>query len=195
MYESSEPTVPVFIDSVKRMDDFECTRCIYYRLEFTHEPPTWPPSAPADGTYAVANLGGWAVLCGPGGAERFDSSIDIEATLDELAGDDDISFDLGYCWLPNAALEAADPDGTVRAGDVLRLPAPLFRLCCRHAAGQVGDEPWRAGFATSEPVVELSVSETEAFRAWRRTRIDKTRQRYRAEDYAKHRLPQREVSK
>jgi len=191
----SETSVPVFVDSVKALDEFQWTRCIYYRLDFNHEPPTWPTPAPDGADYAVANLGGAAVLAGPGdGKARFDTLADIEATLDALAADDDVAFELGYCWVPSETLtELADE--AIRPGDVFRLPAPLFRLCCRHAAGLVDETAWRDGFASSDLRVESSPAETEAFRAWRRGRIGRTRERYRSESYAAQRLPKREVKR
>ncbi|UCE47881.1 MAG: hypothetical protein JSW47_20070 [Phycisphaerales bacterium] len=192
----SELTIPVQIDSIKRLDEFQRTRCIYFRVEIEDGPILGPHPVSHDDRALLAAWGSWVVLAGPGRLVDADglfvSPESIDQTLLSIEETEGLFLDLGYIWLPNELLGLQDRGNDVRKGDVYRLSTPFFRQCYRFAVDMMTEEEWLDSCKFYSDAIRPSPRETAAFREWRREQIKRSRDRYHQSDYADHRLPKKE---
>ena len=192
----SELTIPVQVDSIKSLAEFQRTRCIYVRIEIEGSPVAGPYSISHEDRALLAVSGNWAVLAGPGpllDADGFFGSPEsIELTVLSIEADEELFMDLGYIWLPNDLLGLQDRVKDVRRGDVYRLSTPFFRQCYRFVTGAIAEDVWLEFCRLHSEEIRPSPRETVAFRAWRRQQIQRSRDRYHHSDYADRRLPKKE---
>ena len=107
-----DKTIPVFIDSIKQMEEFQRTRCLFYRVEFSiwvYKPPGLISFWSTPEGYFYGWSGGWAALVGQeentGGAFLWDSPEAIDNTFSVIEGADHLFLDLGHLWIPNEMLK------------------------------------------------------------------------------------------
>jgi len=186
-------TIPVQIDSIKEMEGYQRTRCIYYRVEledgYVFRKTRYLLSSSAFFAAGVS----WAVLAGPvlqEGAEsdQFLTQESIEQTISSLHGNEKLSLELGYIWVPNGMFQKASPGQAIHEGDVYRMSLPYFRYCYRFSIGKINDVDWlnpRKRFR--EPILP-SPQETQVFRDWRKAQIAVSRHRYHQKEYTRLRL-------
>ncbi len=195
----SEQTIPVQIDSIKRLGDFQKTRCAYFRIEVTAGPIAGPYPTFHHDKALLAVWGSWAALAGPGKAiddqGLFVSAESINRTLLSIEEAEGLYLDLGYIWLPNELLGFQDQDNTIRIGDVFRLPVLLFHQCYRFTADMITEDEWLESCESYSDAIRPSPQETAAFRQWRREQIKRSGDRYHQSDYADRRLPKKRTKK
>lgn len=193
-------TIPVQIDSIKEMEDFQRTRCLYYRVEledgYVFRKTRYLLSSSAFFAAGVS----WAALAGPvllDGVEHelFLTADLITRTITSLNGNEKLSLDMGYLWVPNSMFQKAAPGVSIRAGDVYRLSLPYFRYCYRFTMGKIPDEDWLNPRKRFREPIHPSPQETEAFRQWRLEQIAISHRRFHHESYARFRLAKKEVTK
>jgi hypothetical protein len=195
----AEPTVPVQIDSIKRLKGFQRSRCVYFRIEVADMPITGSfPAVPSDQALLAA-WGSWAVLVGPGTSidahGLFHTAESISRTLERIEGTEGVFLDLGHIWLPNELLSVQNEGDKVMTGDVFRLSLPLFNQCYRFIAEMISEQEWLASCKSYAGGIRPSPQETAAFRQWRRKQVKQSSDRYHHDDYEGRRLPKKKGSK
>jgi len=192
----SNQTIPVLIDDIKRLKDFQRTRCTYFRIEFSERPFTGTFPVSSAGKFRVAAWGNWAVLTGPaaetGKKDLFLSPDSIRSTLMKIEEDEELFLDLGYIWIPNQVIGIKGKSKAVtdiRTGDVYRLSTPFFQKCYSFAAETITGKEWRKYCLSSPKEIHPSPDETKAFREWRKMQIQSSYDRYHHRSYEKHRIP------
>jgi len=187
-----EQSVPVYIDSIKRIDDFQRTRCVYFRIDIDDEPPSWSYDISGNDQVLLHTWGSWSVLLGPGqsnDAEGLFSSPDsIDRALQSIEETEGPTLDLGNIWLPNDLLDLEGEGKEVRSGDVYRLSPSLFRQCYRFSVEMITEAEWLDSCRSDSHAIWPSPRETAAFREWRKGQIKRSSERYHHPDYANRRL-------
>jgi hypothetical protein len=189
-------TVPIQIDSIKRHEEFQRTRFIYFRIEIED----WFDLGPHPELISMGldNLfGGWAALSGPLGHdssdELFINSDLINQAFQTIEGSRNLNLELGYIWLPNDFIFLEEKYENIRKGDIYRIPLQGFYECYKLVAGIITDTEWLKSISEFSRDILPSPEETKAFRSWRVNQISRSRERYHAADYAVRRLPQKEL--
>ena len=140
-------TIPVQIDDIRHLADFQKTRCNYFRIEFSEGPftGTYPVSSGLD-ELRVAAWGNWAVLTGPtigvDDQDLFLSPDSIGQTFMNIDETEGLFLDLGYVWLPNKIFSAKTGKDDIRIGDVYRLSTQLFQKCFLFVAEMITEKEW-----------------------------------------------------
>jgi len=190
-------TIPVRIDSVKQIGEFQRTRCIYYRVEFDDMLLQGPFSLSMQDTNLRIEFANWnwAVLSGSMNdfdeKNLFDSSQAINQIFQTIEEFDEIFLDLGHIWLPNDMPALVSQNNKICIGDVYRLSARVFYRCYLLASERIKENEWYEYCMSHPEDLWLSEQETTAFRNWRNEEIEKTKTRYRSKDYANLRLPKK----
>ena len=191
-----EPTVPVQIDSIKRLKGVQRTRCVYFRIEVADMPITGSFTAVPSDQALLAAWGSWAVLAGPGTSidaqGLFTTAESIRRTLHRVEETTGVFLDLGHIWLPNELLSGKHKRDKIMAGDVYRLSIPLFSQCYRFIAEMISEKEWLASCKSSAGGIRPSSQETAAFRQWRREQVKQSKDRYHHADYEGRRLPKKQ---
>jgi len=186
-------TIPVQIDSIKEMMEFQRTRCLYYRVEL-EDGYIFRKTRYLHGSGAFFAAGmSWAALAGPVAGNGKEDTLFltpeiINRTIQSLHTNDKLSLDLGYLWVPNSMFQKAVPGVPIREGDVYRLSLPYFRYCYRFTMGKIPDSDWLNPRKRFRNPIQPSMAETEAFRKWRLEQIEISRTRYHHESYTRFRL-------
>jgi hypothetical protein len=195
----SEPTIPVQIDSIKRLKGFQRARCVYFRIEASDMPITGSFPVLPRGHALLAAWGSWAVLAGPGKSidahGLFRTPESIRRTLQGIEEIEQVFLDLGHIWLPNELLSVQQEGARIMTGDVYRLSLPLFSQCYRFVAEMITEQEWLASCKSYSQAIRPSPKETAAFRLWRREQIERSKARYYHPDYAARQLPKKQGTK
>jgi hypothetical protein len=186
-------TIPVQIDSIKEMEDFQRTRCIYYRVELEDGYVFRKTRYLLNSSAFFAAGVSWAALAGPvltdGEENEFFLTPElITQTIDSLHDNERLSLDMGYLWIPNSMFQKAVRGVDIREGDVYRLSLSYFRYCYRFTLGKISDEEWLNPKKRFRKPIQPSPKETEAFRLWRQKQIEISHNRYHNRSYARFRL-------
>jgi hypothetical protein len=185
-------TIPVQIDSIKQMDDFQQTRCVYYRLEKTNGPVGWPLGANVTNMH-IWTWGDWGVLTGPDftaeGASYFDSKESIIKTIDRVESIEDMCIEQGYIWIPNELILSRMSKAKVRVGDIFRMSETLFRDCYRYTADMISESEWLESCEAHSDGISYSSKETEVFRQWRKEQVGLFKERHHDKAYKHRQLP------
>lgn len=193
-------TIPIQIDSIKKMEEYERTRCIYYRVEledgYVFRKTRYLLSSSAFFAAGVS----WAALAGPvliDGKENdlFLTPDLITKTINSLHDNEKLSLDLGYLWVPNNMFEKAAHGEAIREGDVYRLSLSYFRYCYRFAMGKIPQEEWLNPKKRFREPILPSPEETAAFRTWRLAQIAISHEHYHKKSYARFRLAKKVEAK
>jgi len=193
-------TIPVQIDSIKEMEDFQRTRCIYYRVELEDGYVFRKTRYLLQSSAFFAAGVSWAALAGPvlvnGKEEELFLSPDaISKTIDSLHDNEKLSLDMGYLWIPNSMFQKAARGVPIREGDVYRLSLPYFRYCYRFTLGKISDEEWLNPKKRFREPIQPSPKETKAFRQWRLNQIAISHARFHHRSYARFRLAKKVEAK
>jgi len=194
----SDLTIPVLIDNIKRLKDFQRTRCTYFRIEFSERPFTGTFPVSSSEKFRAEAWGNWAVLTGPpmrsGEKDLFLSSDSIERTLMKIEDDKELFLDLGYIWIPNQVLGVKEEGKAVtdiRTGDVFRISTSFFQKCYFFVAETIPEKEWLEYCLSSPEEIHPSPDETKAFREWRRMQIQRSYDRYHQKSNKRHQTPKR----
>jgi hypothetical protein len=185
--------IPVQIDDARHLEEFQKTRCNYFRIEFSEGPftGTFPVSSGLD-KLRVAAWGNWAVLTGPTvGVDEQDlflSSDSIRKTFMTIEETEGLFLDLGYIWLPNEIFGVKAENESIRIGDVYRLSTRLFQKCYLFVAEMITEKEWLDHCLSLSKEINPSPDETLAFREWRQKQIQSSYERYHDESYKERRL-------
>jgi hypothetical protein len=193
-------TIPVQIDSIKEMEAFQRTRCLYYRVELEDGYVFRKTRYLLNSSAFFAAGVSWAALAGPmlvEGTENelFSTQDLISRTIASLHANEKLSLDLGYLWVPNSMFQKAARGIAIRPGDVYRMSLPYFRYCYRFTMGKISEEDWQNPKKRFREPIHPSPLETEAFRKWRLEQIAISHARYHRESYARFRLAKKEAAK
>lgn len=179
MKNNTNLAIPVFIDSVKDSKDFENTRCIYYRVEFDDR------LFKVSQKFLPGNLevmGTWSILTKPfkkrDRRKFFYSKELITGTLKKIEDDDRYFLEIGNIWIPNFLVLQNKKKEDIKQGDVCRISKELFNLCYGFVAGFIKESEWIENCRKHMNDISFSDKETEAFREWRKEKIDESKTRY-----------------
>ena len=188
----SELTIPVQIDNIQHLGDFQRARCNYFRIEFSEGPFTGTyPISYAD-ELRIAAWGSWAVLTGPSirvdDQDLFLSSDSIRKTFMRIEETKGLFLDLGYIWIPNKLLGAENNIKDIRIGDIYRLSTQLFQKSYLFVAELITEKEWLDYCQSFFEEIHPSPGETAAFREWRQKQIQSSYERYHHDSYKERRL-------
>lgn len=182
--------VPVLIDAVRWLDDFDMGRCLFYTLEVSAAVDDWAAWLRARQVPFLL-LGIWPVLLRPDlETPRFTSAKQIDQLFDEIEAHEGLLVETAHTWLPIMLFEvdsqwdlALEAEGSsARRGAVWRVSLELFQTALRFERGLLSS----AGFAeqcrtladSGFPPLVYSPQETEVFRSWSTAQIEAARKNY-----------------
>ena len=195
----SKPTIPILIDSIQRLEGFQRTRCVYFRIDIADAPviKTERYQVSDKANIVLAMQGGWFALSGliqsAIDQELFISSKSISETFQSIEKNEELNVDLSYIWLSNEWLSSPYPNGEIINGDVYRISLELFRRCCRFSAELVNEKEWLESCEKYKHDISYSQVETIAFREWRSQQIEQSRSRYKELKSAGLHLPKKRM--
>ncbi len=171
--------VPVIVDEVKNLDQFQMTRCAYYIIE-APEPPgpndhwSLEISGLDDQPVPVALFGLGGLICRPStDAARFESVRQIDSLFDAIELRAKLLVEIADLWLPNFLVDLARP--SPRRGDVYRIGIDLFKMAHAYRAGRISAADFYLGCEPLAQTIEFSESETEVFAQWAAAQMDAAR--------------------
>jgi|688.fasta_scaffold859976_1 hypothetical protein len=188
-------SVPVIIDSIKQDETFPFTRCFYYCIDWSYidhnidseydiyreksllQAASYFLLRPSHMTdLLLFSLS--AIITGPSYENnRFDKAEDFKKLVDILDNDDpDFYLNQNAIWLPNLVLNL---EKCVR-GSVYRLGRRAFRLAHNFTEGQLDQEEYLANFDALREEVNISESETEAFKQWNEQVLEEIKEKYKS---------------
>ena len=190
-------TVPIQIDSIKDIRDFENTRCIYFRVEIAESELEEASHFEGWEDDNLLLIGHWAVLTGPignqAGTNKFTSPDLITNTFDKIYNHPELNLELCHFWVPNQLIAHFKPVKEIRCGDIYRLSARLFNLCHRRSPQELLAMSPEILESKAQMEIQDSAEETRAFRIWRKARIDEFKERHYAKGYQSRRLEKRNL--
>ena len=174
---TSTLTVPVWIDDVKKVRDFQMTRLSYFVAEADEPVADWSLMLGRAGIPVIVS-GLTAAICQPSGSKkRFESAGDLDRLFDQIEDKCKLSIETPDLWLPNKML---DGKHSPERGDVYRIGQNLFTAALRFRAGRTTEQEFQkecsvAGKAT------YSRRETEVFAEWSEMQVDTAKKAYEAQ--------------
>lgn len=170
-------TVPVIVDSVKKMDEFAMTRCVYFSIECdTPEEGWWLAGFGMEIPFMMMGLSG--VIAGPSPQEgpEFLNTRMIDDLFDRIEDVTGLFVDTNDVWIPNRLVRR----GEARRGEVYRLRQNLFNVAIRFRRGLMSDDQFQAKTGDMVESVRFSEAETGAFADWSRSHILAAQEDYHA---------------
>lgn len=174
-------TVPVIVDSVKQIERFNRSRCVYFRAEYDDVAAAAPRAGVRKGMLPLWDQG--ALLVKPLRGDRF-RNVGMIERLFKRCEDNDMLVTQGHVWVPNRLLHK-DP-GKILRGAVYRLPYNLFLECERLGSEERLEDGVNSSRKKERP--ELCPDETESFRKWGQKQIRAAKKQYHSPDAESWRL-------
>jgi hypothetical protein len=171
--------VPVMVDEVKNLDQFQMTRCVYYIVEAPdpHElVDHWAPEILRlrDQQAPIALFGLVGLIHRPStSVARFKSVQQIDSLFDAIELRAKLLVQLADLWLPNFIVDLVRQ--TPVRGDVYRIGIDLFKIAHAYRAGRISAAEFYLGCETHAQTIEFSESETEVFAGWASAQMDVAR--------------------
>jgi len=164
VWQLDEVDVPVIVDDVKDLNQFQMTRCIYFTIQ-TQEPTDGWVLGLRRQQVPVALLGLSGVIYRPQPElKRFESAQQIDALFDAVEVHGNLLVETASLWLPNFLVDLVRQ--TPMRGDVYRISFDLFRLAASFGQGRISAADF---YMRSEPLAQTltySEGETAAFADW-----------------------------
>lgn len=191
MHPFPEPyDVPIVLDAVRWLDDFDMARCLFYTIEVSAAIDDWAAWLRAHQVPFLL-LGIWPVLLRPGlETPRFTAAEQIDQLFDGIEAHEGLLVETAHTWVPIRLFEADShwdlaqqaKGSSARRGAVWRVSLELFQAALRFELGLLSSasfaEQCRALANLGDPPLVYSPQETEVFRAWSAAQIDAARQNY-----------------
>lgn len=183
--------IPVLVDDVKHLEDFEMTRWTFFTIDATTAVQDWVAPLRERGIPFLL-LGVSPVIHRPRGpSTRFTSPDQIDQLFDAIEDIKGLVVETAHIWLPNFLfdedegtwdLSPSGEDSGGTRGAVWRLSLRLFRealLFQREViSGAVFASQCREHMESSVAPVQHSPEETAVFRVWSTAQIDAARINY-----------------
>lgn len=179
--------IPVLIDDVKKLGDFQMTRCTYFRIEVSAVVVDFVAALRGRGV-PFAIFGDTSVVDRPvTGLETFESPAQIDRLFDAIESVEDLIVETSLIWLPNELFAdkppltdlRAEQDPALARGAVWRISRDLFRLALQFQRESISAEHFSEScrdLIADEPRSLLhSPVETEVLRAWSANQIEAAR--------------------
>lgn len=178
-----EMAIPMVVDSLKDLEDFPLTRCIYYAAEVDEAATETGEPIDLKGLGVPLLMLGFAgIIYRPVGDQtRFSSAEAIEQTFDRIEADPRLYVRTRSIWLANTLLLVKGPPAEQCRGAVFRIGRGLYFRALQFARGTVTREQFVATAEDYASQVEHSPQETDAFARWAEMQVDKARNAYHAE--------------
>lgn len=186
---SRTQTIPVLLDVVKQLDEFDMTRFTFFIINSTASVEDWITQL---GAKAVPFLlfGVSAVVYRPNRrAKRFLSSETIDHMFHQIEEVDGLFVDSEHIWLPNFLLKltnydlsSIDEQQYLQRGAVWRVRLQLFQVALLFQRELIDSEEFSKRCRNLEQrmqtMIDYSPVETEAFRAWSTQQISDAIENY-----------------
>jgi hypothetical protein len=167
-------TIPIMLDSIKKMEDFDMSRCTYFTIETDVPSPDWRLGT--EGLEIPSYLlGVYAIIYKPLGAnETFDTAESIDDLFDAIEDRPDLYVDTNDIWLPNDLFEGLPH----KRGHVYRADPELFKQAYAYRQDRISKNQFTEFCRGRKGAVKFSEVETEAFRGWEARQIEAARKHY-----------------
>jgi hypothetical protein len=168
-------TVPVIVDDVKRLEDFDMTRCTYFSVECSEPQPHWYLGL-RERRIPILLLGLSGIITGPNGpyGGEFHDALAIQKFFDLIEENPGMYIDINDVWLPNYLLG----NNEIAPGNVYRLRSKLFSISIDFRNGLLTKEEFERQGKEYRDQIDFSPGESRAFRSWTLHEIDIARRNY-----------------
>jgi hypothetical protein len=165
--------MPVLIDDVKSMDQFNMTRASYFTIQSAASSENWFLNL--DETIIPFYLLGISgIIMQPIGTKPiFDSAESIEELFDLIEEQPNLSVDTDDIWLPNFLF-----NGPHERGHVYRIRIKLFNEAQRFKLDEMPDELFLSLCKEMTEFIHYSEKETNAFKTWEEIQIQGAIEQY-----------------
>lgn len=174
--ENANFSIPVIVDSVKNMDDFQMTRCSYFTVQSDDPSQGWALDLEKVRIPFLA-LSVSGVLWRPlEGDIYFDAAHKIAELFDAIEAIKNQYVDSDDLWLLNSLLQQTGPP-TAR-GQVYRIEHRLFVVAHSFRNYKMTEESFFTECNELAESVRFSESETEAYSEWALNQVEIARSEY-----------------
>lgn len=168
-------SIPVILDDVKKLRDFQMARCTYFNIECDTPSPGWSLGL-ADYNIPFYLLGLTGVIWKPVGEKvLFDSNGSIDELFDMIEENPSLYVDTNEIWLPISLFEPA----ALERGNVFRVNDDLFTKAYSFFTGHISKEEFLKSCVGYEERSDNSVrdvwhseAETKSFKDWEKRHIE-----------------------
>lgn len=181
-------TIPVIIDDVKKLENFNMSRCTYFSIQCDTPSPGWALTI-QNIHISFLMMGISGIIYSPDdGSDKFDHPDKFEKVFSIIESHESLYVDINDIWIPNLFFTI----GKQKRGSVYRIPLDVFlvalafrentsslkglvKACDKHPKGAIFQD-----------------DETSAFSIWSKKQIDKAKKFYRSNPQKKlHRKTQK----
>lgn len=167
-------TIPVVIDDVKSIDNFQMSRCIYFSIQCDNPSIGWELGL-GKSTFPFIMLGLSGIIYKPiGNSKIFNKASHFKKLFEEVEANDDVYIDMNDIWLPNHILT-----GDYRKrGYVFRIDSELFLKAYEFINKQIGQEEFDDFCKKLDYSPEYSKPETFALDQFEKQTIGEIKEAY-----------------
>lgn len=217
------PSIPIQIDSVKRLEGFQRTRCVYFRIDNAswiqseslqflrrtrnpilalfsrllfrgkNSPLLWQSGD--QGALAVP-WRTWSVLVSPSQTIDKGGLFLSSDSIDRTFKEIGANQKLSMDtghFWIPNELIKVGTEQEPRVGDIFRVSLEMFSACYRFIEGSMDEDAWLEFCRLNADGIRPSDRETEAFRQWRKEKVGQFKERHYASDYEGRRLKKKET--
>lgn len=168
-------TIPVFLDDVKKIEEFEMTRFNYFSIEADEPLEDWSIIL-GKLKIPVVISGLTAVICQPSKNKSFFETInDLDGLFDLFETKMGLMIDTPDIWIPNMILASLE---NLKQGDVFRIDQKLFHAALLFRAGRSNRSEFIDTCSGLKNRPEYSAIETHVFAEWNLSQIELARASY-----------------
>lgn len=189
-YQSNLRHIPVLIDDIKVLDDFQMTRCTYFRIDTSAAVVDFVAGLRGRGV-PFAIFGDTSVVDRPvTDVNTFESPAQIDRLFEAIESVEGLIVETSLIWLPNELFAEKPPltdlpageDPALERGAVWRIARDLFRMALQFQREAVSTgrfiESCRDLIQDEPRALLHSPVETEVLRAWSASQIEAARKNF-----------------
>ena len=164
-------SVPLVIDDVKRMRDFEMSRCIYFSIECDVPWAGWTMDISKNRIpFLMVGLSG--IIYVPAAGREFDEPEEFESLFNLIEKQKDIYVETNDLWIPNFAFSKSP----VQRGEIYRIGEKFFHDAYKYRENIISADKFIGRCTKSEWQALYSAKETKAWSKWNHNKIQEAKQ-------------------
>lgn len=166
-------TIPVIVDDIKRMDEFQMTRCSYYSIEAETTSSNWIVEL-ENRKIPHYLFGLQGLLTNPIGGGEFQNPGQITSIIEQIEFDDSLIVDINDIWLPNNLFD----DRPHKRGDVYRISLGVYSIAHKYRYNQISADRYISSCIELKNEIRYSQMESETFAEWAKSQVEEAKMVY-----------------
>jgi hypothetical protein len=166
--------IPVMVDSIKKVEDFDMSRCTYFTIETDGPSPDWHLGTEGIDIPSYL-LGISGIIYKPlGDKDVFETPQSVDELFDLIESHPELYVDTNDIWLPNDLFEGQPHE----RGHLYRVDPDLFKEAYAYRQDRIPKDQFIKFCKGMRGAVIFSEVETEAFKGWQEGQIEVAKKKY-----------------